>query len=69
MRYVEFRDAIRGELKRHRPGRTWKELRDRLALPYARPCPTWVARLEQEIGLRRAPGAGRAHVWTLSKRG
>ena len=69
MRYFEFRDAIEGELKRHRGGRTWKELRDRLALPYPRPCPTWVARLEREIGLERAVGAGRAFVWTLTRRG
>jgi len=69
MRYVEFRDAIQKELKHHREGWTWKELRDRLDLPYVRACPTWVARLEQEIGLKRAPGEGRAHVWTLSKKG
>ena len=67
MRYVEFRDAIQQELKRHRNGWTWKELRDRLDLPYERACPTWVARLESEIGLRRAPGEGRAYVWTLGR--
>ena len=56
MRYVEFRDAIEGELRRHRTGWTWKELRDRLDLPYERPCPTWVAKLENEIGLERTRG-------------
>ncbi len=66
MRYVEFRDAIREELRHHRAGWTWTELRDRLDLPTDRPCPTWVRRLEEEIGLSRAPGAGRAYVWTVS---
>lgn len=65
MRYVEFRDAVRGELRRHPAGWTWKELRERLALPYERACPTWVARLEEEIGLERMRDAGRAYVWTL----
>jgi len=69
MRYVEFRDAIQQELSRRRKGWTWKELRDRLDLPYDRPCATWVGRLEQEIGLMRAPGEGRAFVWTLGRRG
>ena len=69
MRYVEFRDAIQEELKHHGEGWTWKELRHRLKLPYVRPCPTWVSRLEKEIGLERAPGEGRAYVWTLAKRG
>jgi hypothetical protein len=62
MRYVEFRDSIRDELCRH-PGLTWAELRDRLSLPYDRPCPTWVKWLERDIGLSRAKGAGPAYVW------
>ena len=65
MKYSEFRDCIRRELKRQRSGWTWKELRDRLDLPYDRPCPTWVAQLEDEIGLRRVKGNGRALVWKL----
>ena len=65
MRYVEFRDAIRGELTNAPSGMTWVELRDRLGLPYERPCPEWVARLEREVGLSRAKGQGRAHVWRV----
>ena len=62
MRYVEFRDAVLGELRGTRAGMTWAELRERLNLPYDRPCPTWVRRLE-ESGLTREKGPGRALVW------
>lgn len=65
MRYTEFRDAIRDELRRRPQGRTWKELRATLALPYDRPCPNWTRRLEEEIGLQRQPGRTRAYVWKL----
>lgn len=65
MRYVDFRDAIGAELRRCPAGLTWAELRARLALPYDRPCPTWARRLEQDIGLSRGPGTGRAHVWRV----
>jgi hypothetical protein len=63
MRYTEFRDALRKELPRHPGGLTWTELKERLRLPYERPCPTWVKELEQEIGLKRIKGAGNAKVW------
>ena len=56
MRYEDFRNAIRTELRRTPTGLTWPQLQARLALPYARPCPTWVKRLEQEIGLTRTKG-------------
>ena len=65
MRYVEFRDRIVEELRRTPAGRTWAELRDGLRLPYDRPCPTWVRRLETEEGVVRAKGTGRALVWTV----
>lgn len=65
MRYTEFRDAIRAELMSHPQGRTWKELKTNLDLPYDRPCPNWTRRLEGEIGLQRRPGPGRAHVWRM----
>ena len=51
MRYVDFRDAIQQELLHSPEGQTWADLRDRLALPYERPCPTWTRCLEREIGL------------------
>jgi hypothetical protein len=63
MRDVEFRDRIVEELRRTPTGRTRKELRDRLALPHDRPCPTWVRHLEQEAGVVRERGPGRALVW------
>lgn len=63
MRYTEFRDLIQSELRRHPAGLTWVELKTRLRLPYDRPCPTWTRQLEEEIGLRRVPGKGRAKVW------
>jgi hypothetical protein len=68
MRYVDFRDVIWKELRQSADGLTWADLQKRLDLPYDRPCPTWVRRMEQEIGLLRASGSGRAHVWKLSQR-
>lgn len=65
MRYVEFRDSIREELRRNPSGLTWPELRDRLDLPYTSPCQEWVKRLEIEIGLSRTKGSGRAYMWKL----
>jgi hypothetical protein len=65
MRYVDFRDSILRELQRHRTGLTWAQLQDRLALPYQRPCPTWTKQLEDEIGLCRTKGEGRALVWKV----
>ena len=67
MRYVDFRNAILRELRRKQSGLTWAELRDRLELPYDRPCPEWVRRME-ESGLERVKGPGRALVWTAGKR-
>jgi hypothetical protein len=68
MRYDDFRDAIRSELRRTRAGLTWAQLRERLRLPYDRPCPAWTARLEKEIGLARArpSNGGRSFLWKLS---
>jgi hypothetical protein len=66
MRYVEFREAIHRELSENPEGFTWAELKARLNLPYEEPCPTWVNRMEQEIGLVRARGAKRAYLWKIS---
>jgi hypothetical protein len=68
MRYEEFRDGIEQALSRRRAGLTWQQLRTRLNLPYKQPCPSWVRRLEQDIGLRRSGGSGRALVWKVSSR-
>jgi hypothetical protein len=68
MRYVDFRDSICRELRRHHEGLTWPELRDRLDLSYKSPCPEWVTRMERENGLTRTPGSGRAYVWRLSSK-
>lgn len=65
MRYVGFRDRILAELHRRPGGLTWKQLRDCLDLPYDRPCPEWVKRMEAEDGLLRAPGDGRAYLWRV----
>lgn len=66
MKYTEFRDTIRKELSRHRCGKTWKELRDDLGLPYRSPCPEWVGRLEKDISLDRSEKRGNACLWKLS---
>ncbi len=65
MQYTEFKAAIQQHLKWKRQGATWVELRETLALPYERPCPEWTRRLEEEIGLIRRKGTGRALVWEL----
>ena len=71
MRYVDFRDSIQKELRRNPAGLTWKELKERLDLPYESPCGEWVARLEKEISLTRTKGEGRAFIWKVpgGKRG
>jgi hypothetical protein len=65
MRYTEYRDAIAGALRRRARGMTWDELRVQLVLPYERPCPAWTKQLEQDLGLTRVKGEGRALVWKL----
>ena len=67
MRYVEFRDAIRQALARNAGGLTWQQLKDRLDLPYDRPCASWVKQMEKEIGLSRTKGTGRALIWKLPR--
>ncbi len=67
MRYIEFREAISDALRRHPEGLTWAELRQRLALGYERPCPTWTRNLEREIGLSRQKRSGRAFVWRVPR--
>jgi hypothetical protein len=66
MRYVEFRDAIKSELRRVPAGLTWADLKKRLKLPYDSPCPEWVNQMEQEIGLSRERDSGRALTWRLA---
>ncbi|MEZ5277424.1 MAG: hypothetical protein R3F07_13675 [Opitutaceae bacterium] len=66
MSYVEFRDSIQADLKRSPSGKTWKELQQSLNLPYKRPCPEWVGRLEREIGLLRDARRGSALVWRVA---
>ncbi|MDH3890492.1 MAG: hypothetical protein OEV49_05360 [candidate division Zixibacteria bacterium] len=65
MTYVQFKDRIANELRKNPAGFTWNELKVRLKLPYDRPCPTWVNRMETDIGLSREKGPGRAYIWTL----
>jgi hypothetical protein len=65
MNYVEFKTSIQRHLESHWNGATWQELRDALKLPYERPCPEWIHRLEKEIGLVRRKGYGRSLRWVL----
>ncbi|MFH1514289.1 MAG: hypothetical protein ABIG42_02390 [bacterium] len=65
MRYVDFRDKILIELSKSDSGLTWKELKERLSLPYSQPCPEWVKRIELESGLVRTRGSGKAYVWSV----
>ena len=66
MKYVEFREAIQKELRQMPDGLTWVDLRERLGLPYDRPCPTWTRQLEKEIGLSRVKGRTRSLVWRVA---
>jgi hypothetical protein len=65
MRYIEFKETIGDALRQNPDGLTWTELRQRLALQYKRPCPTWTRNLEREIGLSREKGSGRELVWRV----
>ncbi|HSR29034.1 MAG TPA: hypothetical protein VLY63_00615 [Anaerolineae bacterium] len=65
MRYMEFQNAILEELLENPAGLTWAELRERRNLPYKQPCPEWVKRMEEDVGLSRARGSGRAYVWKI----
>jgi hypothetical protein len=67
MRYVDFKNAIHRALRRNAAGLTWAQLQQKLNLPYNRPCPAWTKQLEQEIGLSRVAGAGRALVWKIGR--
>jgi hypothetical protein len=65
MHYTDFKDAIHQELRRSPRGLTWVQLQERLNLPYDRPCQTWMNRLQEEIGLLREKGTGRALLWRV----
>ena len=65
MRYTDFKEGIRAELDLHPEGLTWTELKLRLVLPYERPCPTWVHRLEEETGLVRTRNRSGPAIWTI----
>ncbi len=67
MRYTESRDAIRQALLAHPEGLTWPQLKASPNLPYERPCPNWVGRLEKEIGLTRKEKAGNLLLWKVSQ--
>ena len=66
MKYIEYRAALERELRRATEGLTWVELRERLALPYERPCPAWTQQLEKDIGLSRVQGSGRSLLWRVA---
>lgn len=53
MRYIDFKIQIQQALREHPEGFTWVELKAHLDLPYQTPCPEWVKRLEEDIGLVR----------------
>jgi hypothetical protein len=68
MTYLLFKKLIQTDLRKRKLGKTWKELKADLALPYDRPCPEWTKRLEREISLTRQKGQGRELVWTIKKK-
>lgn len=66
MTYMDFKSTIQADLKNHAGGKTWKELKADLRLPYITPCPEWTKRLELEIGLVRKKGKGNTRIWYVS---
>jgi hypothetical protein len=68
MQYTEFRDSIHADLRRSSSGKTWKELKASLNLPYSQPCQEWICRLEREIGLERREKKRNALVWKVRER-
>ena len=56
------------ERRRNKKGLTWAELKARLDLPYRTPCQEWLKRMEEETGLTRERGDGRAYVWRIADR-
>jgi hypothetical protein len=66
MTYLEFKTSIQHHLEKHSTGATWAELRDRLDLPYDRPCPEWTRRLEKEmfapLSEESCPGKSHARI-------
>ncbi|MDE1822400.1 MAG: hypothetical protein KGJ23_08895 [Euryarchaeota archaeon] len=64
MKYEEFRDAITIHLRLHRRGATWADLKEGLGLPQRTACPTWVRRMEEEVGLRREHGPD-GMIWQI----
>ena len=65
MTYAEFKQSIHSKLRNNVSGMTWSDLKESLDLPYGRPCPEWLKRLENEIGLVRRKGSGRTLIWQL----
>ncbi len=65
MRYFDFRSKILSELQSNPDGLTWSELKQRLDLPYKKPCPTWIGQMEKDNGLKRVKGSGRAYLWKI----
>jgi len=68
MTYLLFKNLVQSDLQKYPVGKTWKELKSDLALPYNRPCPEWTKRLEREIGLTRQKGAARELIWSVKKK-
>jgi len=67
MTYSEFRKLVKAELEENPDGKTWKQLREALSLPYRTPCPEWVKKLETEIGLDRTQKRGKSLIWKLDR--
>jgi hypothetical protein len=68
MRYIEFKELIQTKLQKNPDGLTWDQLKTQLNLPYNRPCQTWIAQMEQEIGLIRVKETQRAYIWKIPLR-
>ena len=66
MHYEKFIELIQNELVKHPDGLTWVELKNKLNLPFDRPCQTWIYQMEQEIDLTRSRKTQRTYIWKIS---
>jgi len=62
MDYEIFKRQIRAELRGHKKGLTWTEIKRHLKLKQKVPNNKWVHLLEQDIGLIRSNG-----IWSLKR--
>jgi hypothetical protein len=62
--YISLKGFLEKELRLHKDGLTWDQLRDIGKIDQKRPYNQWVRKLEKEIGLIREKKKGKT-IWKL----